>query len=980
MKHTCFAILIFLNASVLQAQQENDPLLQKQNELTFTPQVQTHSRMNGVPEAWVRHYASGNAPTTLSVSDATVDQDDNIYVTGWVANTPYGYDYFTAKYFSNGQLLWMTLYNGEANRDDIAWAICLDADGNVIVTGNSDGFSGSQVVTVKYSPAGIEQWRAVQKGPDGGYARASDITTDPSNNIIVVGESERNFTIAKYLPNGESLWSRTVASEHNYGFGMAVAVDEQGQLYATGTISDESTEADYFTVKYSADGEEQWTARYNSEVNGDDYANALALDRNGNLVVTGRAATSLGAYFDYMTIKYDSLGNQIWARSYNGPANDQDKALSVKIDSSGNIYVTGESEGGETHADFATIKYSAAGEQLWVARYDGPGNADDRYPKLQLGEGSVIVTGYSFSSDYAHSFWSLIEYDRNGSEEWVTLYGDGMKQHRVNALAIGSNSDITVAGTRSGSNQQYDLLVAQFDANGTENWVQTYRREGNSDDKSEALAFDDAGNIYVAATSTVVGSGSDILIIKYTPTGEVEWEARYNGPANGPDDAVDLAVDAAGNIYVTGESRNTIFNSAVTDIATLKYSADGELLWAEHYKNPDAIRDNPVALALDASGNVYITGNSGVGNIKMVTIAYSATGRRKWEQLFSTLEHEPAFPEAIHVDHSGSVFVTGSSSDSLTSFDITTIKYDPTGREGWVRHYDGAGDFSYDRGRAQTLDLTGHLYVTGVADGQIVTIKYAPSGEQLWVAVYGTEDVYEQPRAIAVDGGGRVHVLGEGGGAVIMIQYDRDGNKNWAAQPGGVSLSFGSSPLQVDGFGNLYVAGAARGPGSSIDFATLKYNPDGQLQWRSLYNRPENTPEEVQAIAVDGWGNVYVTGTSANSSAGGIVTTIKYTQDELVNRPRDFNLSQSYPNPFNGSTIIRYRLENLSDVTLTIYNMRGQEVATLVNSAQMAGEHEVSWNPRSVAASGTYLYRLQVDNLNPAGQNFSEVGKLVFLK
>lgn len=109
------------------------------------------------------------------------------------------------------------------------------------------------------------------------------------------------------------------------------------------------------------------------------------------------------------------------------------------------------------------------------------------------------------------------------------------------------------------------------------------------------------------------------------------------------------------------------------------------------------------------------------------------------------------------------------------------------------------------------------------------------------------------------------------------------------------------------------------------------------------------------------------------------MTTIKYTQDDFLNRPQDFNLSQNYPNPFSASTLIRYRLENLSDVRLIIYNIRGQQVETLVNSVQIAGEHEISWNPQNVA-SGTYFYRLQVNNLNPADRDFSEVGKLVFLK
>ena len=79
-----------------------------------------------------------------------------------------------------------------------------------------------------------------------------------------------------------------------------------------------------------------------------------------------------------------------------------------------------------------------------------------------------------------------------------------------------------------------------------------------------------------------------------------------------------------------------------------------------------------------------------------------------------------------------------------------------------------------------------------------------------------------------------------------------------------------------------------------------------------------------------------------------------------------FHLYQNHPNPFNPTTTIRYNLSKSTNVSLKVYNLAGQEVATLVNSNQPAGENSVIWDARNnsgnLVSSGVYLYRLQIDN------------------
>jgi len=75
----------------------------------------------------------------------------------------------------------------------------------------------------------------------------------------------------------------------------------------------------------------------------------------------------------------------------------------------------------------------------------------------------------------------------------------------------------------------------------------------------------------------------------------------------------------------------------------------------------------------------------------------------------------------------------------------------------------------------------------------------------------------------------------------------------------------GASAMAVDNSGNVYVTGGSRGSGTSTDYATIKYYPNGDTAWVKRYNGSRNASDRASAIAVDGFGNVYVTGTSYGS-------------------------------------------------------------------------------------------------------------------
>jgi len=163
---------------------------------------------------------------------------------------------------------------------------------------------------------------------------------------------------------------------------------------------------------------EKWVARYNGPDNGEDRAQDIAVDGSGNVYVTGYSEGS-GTGYDYATIKYNTTGKLLWAKRYNGPGNSSDWPWAIAVDGPGNVYVTGYSWGSGTEYDYATIKYNTNGKLLWAKRYNGPGNARDWAQAIAVdGSGNVYVTGRSEGSgtgiDYA-----TIKYNTSGKQLWV---------------------------------------------------------------------------------------------------------------------------------------------------------------------------------------------------------------------------------------------------------------------------------------------------------------------------------------------------------------------------------------------------------------------------------------------------------------------------------------------------------------------------------------------------------------------------------
>jgi hypothetical protein len=422
-----------------------------------------------------------------------------------------------------------------------------------------------------------EAWAARYDGPGNYVDAASDVALDDSGNIYVTGTSVGatgyyDYATLKYDAEGRQLWvARYDGSGNYYDSTSALAIDAAGNAYVTGGSYGLGGFLDWATVKYSADGQQVWVSRHNGPGNYLDEAFAIVLDSAGNPYVAGKSY-GLGSDEDYLVIKYDPEGHETWSARYNGPGNYADAAHGLALDSAGNVYVTGTSYGGSSYYDWATVKYDLLGQQVWVARYNGPGNQVDAPSAVAVDhEGAIYVAGTSVGSGTLYDY-TTVKYDPAGNQLWAARYnGPGNSYDSASALAIEGSGSVYVTGKSYGIGTDYDFATVKYDGEGNQVWVERYNGPGDFSDEAYALAVDGEGGVYVAGRSHGPGSFYDYLTLKYGPSGDPEWEARYNGPGNYSDEASALAADRSGNVYVAGRS----FGSGTSfDCATVKYARE----------------------------------------------------------------------------------------------------------------------------------------------------------------------------------------------------------------------------------------------------------------------------------------------------------------------------------------------------------------------------------------------------------------------
>ncbi len=427
--------------------------------------------------------------------------------------------------------IWTAIYDGPSNqadvpRDDDAAAVAVDRTGNIAVTGRSRGADGTfEICTVKYS--GV---------------------------------------------TGARLWERRYARLE--AFSKGVAFDSHGNVFVVGYLGLDPDH--YYTAKYAAaDGELLWEAEYDGVGDGEDFGAAIAVDAHDDVIVTGNSSGSVTDGQDIVTVKYSGAnGAQIWERRNENAGNDQVKALA--LDKMGNVIVSG-SVFNRTDTDFYTAKYAAAdGALIWERRYRGPGLNDDPGGVAIDKSGHVIVTGTSANAQGDTDIYTA-KYDAaTGSLIWETRYDYGGRTDTAAAVTTDDSESVYIVGSSQNATiaSNFDYYTAKYSPSGVLVWERRYVAGGNA--KAFDIGVNRNGNVFVTG-QVIATSISGYLTVEYSAMGSLIWAQNYLGQVKGlpgarmdrtPSIGDKLSVLPDGGIVITGQS----YSASSWDYATIRYS------------------------------------------------------------------------------------------------------------------------------------------------------------------------------------------------------------------------------------------------------------------------------------------------------------------------------------------------------------------------------------------------------------------------
>jgi hypothetical protein len=441
--------------------------------------------------------------------------------------------------------------------------------------------------------------------------------------------------------------------------GYAIAVDGSGNAYVTGYTDSpdydvtpgafQSTKAgneDVFVTKLNASGSGLVYSTYIGGSN-EDKGYAIAVDGSGNAYVTGRTystnydvtpgafhTTYGGGYYDVFVTKLNASGSGLVYSTYIG-GSSYDEGYGIAVDGSGNAYVTGRTTsinyditagafqtagGGLGYlSDVFVTKLNASGSGLVYSTYIGGGSNDYGYGIAVDGSGNAYVTGYTESTNYDVT-----------PGAFQTTYGGG--------------SD--------------DVFVTQLNASGSGLVYSTYIG-GSSTDYGFGIAVDGTGNAYVTGSTwstdydvtagafqTTFGGAVDVFVTKLNASGSGLVYSTYIGGSS-YDYCQGIALDGSGNAYVTGETSSTdndvtpgafqtIHGGGNYDVFVTKLNTSGSGLVYSTYIGGGSI-DAGLGIAVDGSGNAYVTGRTG-SNYPVTSGAFQTTNGGGWDVFVTKLD------------------------------------------------------------------------------------------------------------------------------------------------------------------------------------------------------------------------------------------------------------------------------------------------------------------------------------------------------
>ncbi len=557
------------------------------------------------------------------------------------------YNYLLVSFDSQGNMNWHKSVPGNSNQFP---AIVLDNADNIYLAGSTTYFNGDAFVA-KYTSAGNPVWDASYDDSQNSNDAFQTVTVDSSGNVYAAGYQtvqqglgllDEETVVIKYDSSGTLAWSAAPDTTGSYSHANDILLDHNGNVVITGF---NAYPRDVDIVSFDSIGNQNFLADFSGQWRSYDRANAVTVSSAGDIIVGGYATTSTNK--DFLTLKYDASGDFQWKKEFNGAANLIDEIWAVDTDVDGNVYITGSSETAANIRDFITIKYDPDGNQIWQSTYDDTLHLSDIPVDLKVNsQGDVYVCGYSdVNSSYSREV-VLLKYDGgSGSLLWKRTfkgsYPDGndmpirMKFDSQENVVLGSWLTESTAGAIN-----YDYAVSKFSPEGDSLWTSTYNDSSNGNDYLKDLCIGNGDNIYVTGYGKDAAGDNQIITIKYNSGGEEQWVARFDSSLGGSygDQGTALMVDENGNVIVSGIGFVSSYN---TDILLIKYDATGQQQWVTRYNNPDRVDagDYVTGMQWMDDGSIFIAGafSSAYPYYSMQNMNFSADGEFQYIDGFQML-------------------------------------------------------------------------------------------------------------------------------------------------------------------------------------------------------------------------------------------------------------------------------------------------------------------------------------------------------
>ena len=426
------------------------------------------------------------------------------------------------------------------------------------------------------------------------------------------------------------VWSKTYFNPNGTGsdYSDKTIIDNQGNTYIACATRTQNTSDDIMVLKYNSAGLLQWSKTYNYSYNGTEQPNDICLDNSGNIYVTGTSTRTQGGYYDCVLLKFDPNGNILWVKRINKTNYADRKSEGVSLAFRDGIYVgvnyiyNGWSESG-------IAKYSAAGDSVAYLQTGFLSNFSYRMWKMVQDNNLNIYAIYSgdlLPNEEEDLVVKKIGTNGSLSLIWTKTYtGASHLNDRARDIAVGPDGNIFITGHTYVSNQGANLILMKFGRDdGAVLMQKTYNDAiNNQDDYGVKVSFDNNLNILVAGGTSGFNTPSNILMLKYSPTGTLMFTKTYDHAGSSIDGMRDLQTDNYGNFYIAGDYTDQV--QQTSGLYTLKFSQAGELDWAIE-KNMQSNIQSMRNININSDGSLIVTADyDDAGTRKIMLIKYGST-------------------------------------------------------------------------------------------------------------------------------------------------------------------------------------------------------------------------------------------------------------------------------------------------------------------------------------------------------------------